>query len=140
MTSPERYRQHIKPAEVALSAVIHEHAADAYIFCHCDGSVVPILDDIIETGTQVLNPVQTSLPGMEADQLMRGYGDRLTFHGGVEAYEGPRDELVAEVKRLIDVLGDQCGYVFASCNHIIGAPPENVVATFETAREHSSRP
>ena len=48
------------------------------------------------------------------------------------------DELVAEVKERIDVLGQGGGYVLASCNHMIDVPPENIVAMFETA--HSYRP
>ena len=139
MVSPKMYRQHIKPAEMALGKAIRERAPDAYIFRHCDGSVTPILDDIIETGTDILNPVQTSLPGMDAAELKQGFGDRLIFHGGVEGYEGPRDALVAEVQRLIDAFATDGGYVFASCNHIIEAPPENVVTMFETARAYSAR-
>ena len=139
MVSPKMYRQHIKPAEAALCAAIRERAPDAFIFRHCDGSVAPLLDDFIETGTDILNPVQTSLPGMDAAELKQQFGDRLIFHGGVEGYEGPRDSVVEEVRRLIDAFAPGGGYVFASCNHIIEAPPENVVAMFETAREYSAR-
>ena len=139
MVSPRMYRRHIKPAEAALCAAIRERAPEAFIFRHCDGSVAPLLDDFIETGTDILNPVQTSLPGMDAAELKQQFGDRLIFHGGVEGYEGPRDAVVEEVRRLIDAFAPGGGYVFASCNHIIEAPPENVVAMFETAREYSAR-
>ena len=139
MVSPKMYRQHIKPAEAALCAAIRERAPDAFIFRHCDGSVAPLLEDFIETGTDILNPVQTSLPGMDAAELKRQFGERLIFHGGVEGYEGPRDAVVEEVRRLIDAFAPGGGYVFASCNHIIEAPPENVVAMFETARDYSAR-
>ena len=43
------------------------------------------------------------------------------------------------MRRLIDAFAPGGGYVFASCNHIIEAPPENVVAMFETARDYSAR-
>ena len=138
MVSPKMYRQHIKPAEAALCAAIRERAPDAFIFRHCDGSVAPLLDDFIETGTDILNPVQTSLPGMDAAELKQQFGDRLIFHGGVEGYEAPRDAVVKEVRQLIDAFAPGGGYVFASCNHIIEAPPENVVAMFETARDYSA--
>lgn len=139
MVSPKMYRQHIKPAEAALSRAIRERAPDAWIFRHCDGSVAPLLDDFIETGTDILNPVQTSLPGMDAAELKQQFGERLVFHGGVEGYEATRDAVVEEVRRLIDAFAPGGGYVFASCNHIIEAPPENVVAMFETARDYSTR-
>jgi uroporphyrinogen decarboxylase len=75
---------------------------------------------------------------MDALSLKAAYGDRLAFHGAIEKMESSVDELVAEVKARIDVLGQGGGYVLASCNHMIDVPPENIVAMFETA--HSHRP
>jgi uroporphyrinogen decarboxylase len=118
--------------------MIHELAPDAFIIHHTDGNVTSILPDLIEVGVNVLNPVQTSAKEMGAEGLKAAYGDKLAFHGAIEKMEGSIDELVAEVKARIDVLGAGGGYVLASCNHMIDVPPENIVAMFETA--HSYRP
>lgn len=138
LISPAMYRRFIKPAEKKLYAMIHELAPGAFVIHHTDGNVFSILPDLIEVGVNVINPVQTSAKEMDARSLKSAYGDRLAFHGAVEKMEASKDELVAEVKERIDVLGQGGGYVLASCNHMIDVPPENIVAMFETA--HSYRP
>jgi uroporphyrinogen decarboxylase len=138
LISPAMYRRFIKPAEAKLYAMIHELAPNAFIIHHTDGNVFSILPDLIEVGVNVLNPVQTSARDMDAASIKTAYGDRLAFHGAIEKMESSVDELVAEVKARIDVLGKGGGYVLASCNHMIDVPPENIVAMFETA--HSHRP
>jgi uroporphyrinogen decarboxylase len=138
LISPAMYRRFIKPAEARLYTMIHELAPHAFIIHHTDGNVTSILPDLVEVGVNVLNPVQTSAKDMDAAGLKAAYGDKLAFHGAIEKMEAPIDELVAEVKARIDVLGQGGGYVLASCNHMIEVPPENIVAMFETA--HSYRP
>jgi uroporphyrinogen decarboxylase len=138
LISPAMYRRFIKPAEAKLYAMIHELAPHAFIIHHTDGNVFSILPDLIEVGVNVLNPVQTSAKDMDAGSIKAAYGDRLAFHGAIEKMEASKDELVAEVKARIDVLGKGGGYVLASCNHMIDVPPENIVAMFETA--HTYRP
>ena len=138
LISPAMYRRFIKPAQRELYGMIHELAPNAFVIHHTDGNVSKILPDLIEVGVNVLNPVQTSARDMDAAGLKAGFGDRLSFHGAVEKMEASKDELVAEVKERIDVLGKGGGYVLASCNHMIDVPPENIVAMFETA--HTYRP
>ena len=133
LISPGMYRRFIKPREQALYRRIRELAPDAFVIHHTDGNVFSILPDLIEVGVNVLNPMQTSCKDMGAARIKEQFGDRLAFHGAIERMEGSKDELVAEVKERIDVLGRGGGYVLASCNHMIDVPPENIVAMFETA-------
>ena len=46
------------------------------------------------------------------------------------------DQVVAEVKRRIDVFAPGGGFVLSSCNSMIDVKPENILAMFETAREY----
>jgi uroporphyrinogen decarboxylase len=138
LISPEMYREFIKPAELELYSLIHQKAPDAALFHHTDGAVFEILPDLIEVGVNVLNPVQTSSKGMEAQRLKDAYGDSLAFHGAVENIEGDvtPDKIVAEVKQRIDTLSAGGGYVLSCCNHMIDVTPENIITMFETAREY----
>lgn len=136
LISPAMYRRFIKPAQAELYALIHELAPQAFVIHHTDGNVFAILGDLIEVGVNVINPVQTSARDMEAGKLKQAFGARLAFHGAIEKMERSKDELVAEVKERIDVLGQGGGYVLASCNHMIDVPPENIVAMFETAQTY----
>jgi uroporphyrinogen-III decarboxylase len=72
---------------------------------------------------------------MDGRFLKKTFGKRLTFHGAIEKLENPLDELAAEVKEKLGIFAPGGGYVFASCNHMIDVPPENIIAMFEIARE-----
>ena len=95
-----------------------------------------MINDLIEVGVNILNPVQTSVHGMDARRLKETHGRTITFHGAVEKMGSSVDELVAEVKERIDVFAPGGGYVLASCNHMVDVRPENILAMFDTAREY----
>ncbi len=67
--SPNTYRKLIKPRHKQLIELIHTKT-DAKIFMHCCGSVYDLLPDLIETGVEILNPVQVERgeDGLEASQ------------------------------------------------------------------------
>ena len=50
-------------------------------FYHSCGSIVTFLDDFVEAGVDILNPVQTSAKDMDPKMLKERYGDRLDFLG-----------------------------------------------------------
>ena len=138
LISPEMYREFIKPAEIELYSLIHEKAPDAALFHHTDGAVFELIPDLIEAGVNVLNPVQTSAKGMEANRLKEAYGDSIVFHGAVENVESDvsNDDIKSEVKQRIDALAPGGGYVLSCCNHMMDVKPENIISMFETAREY----
>ncbi len=138
LISPRMYREYIQPLERQLFDLIHRMAPGAAIFRHSDGNIYRIIDDMIAAGIQVLNPIQKSVPGMQAMRLKEEFGDRLVFHGGVERMEGTTEELVADVRGCIDVLGKDGGYILSCCNHMIDVPPDHILIMFETARDYSA--
>jgi len=89
----------------------------------------------------VLNPIQPLAKGMDAEALKKTYGDRITFCGGLDVQKllptGSIEEIRAEVKRVIEILGKNGGYIFAPSHNIQGdVPPQNVVAMFDAALEY----
>jgi uroporphyrinogen decarboxylase len=138
LISPELYRKFLKPLEKQFYELIRQKAPNAFIFRHTDGAIFDIIPDLIEVGVDILNPVQTSTSGMDAKSLKNTYGENVCFHGAIEKTGAPKDELIGQVKETINVLGPGGGYIFASCNHIIDAEPQNVTAMFETGREYGS--
>jgi len=137
LISPHMFKEFIFPAEKALFTLVHEKAPHATVFHHTDGSIFKLIPALIEAGVNVLNPVQTSTKGMEGRALKETFGKQLTFHGGIEKMEAPLDELVAEVREKLKIFAPGGGYVFASCNHMVDVPPENILAMFEKARKIS---
>lgn len=134
LISPDMFREFILPAERELFALVHEKAPQSAVFHHSDGSIFKLIPGLIEAGVQVLNPVQTSTKGMDSKLLKDSFGGQLVFHGGIEKMEAPLDELLEEVHERLSVFAPGGGYVFASCNHMIDVPPENILAMFQAAR------
>lgn len=140
LIAPALYRELVKPRQARILATIRAHTR-ARIFYHTCGAAVPFLDDLVEMGVEILNPVQVSASGMEPGALKKRYGQRLSFWGGgcdtqrVLPYGTPAD-VRAEVRARIAALAPGGGFVFNPVHNIQPlVPPENVVAMFDAALE-----
>ena len=51
---------------------------------HSDGAVAPLIDDFIEIGVDVYNPVQPNVYGSDPQELKDKYGSRISFFGGID--------------------------------------------------------
>lgn len=145
MISPKMFRELIKPRWKELNDHI-KSLGDVRIMFHSDGAILPLLEDFVDMNVDILNPVQTSVSGLEDTfSLKEKFGDRLSFHGAIDVQQmlpnATTGELEAEVTRRIYDLGRNGGYILAPC-HNIGhdIPPENVVTLFEKAREYGNDP
>ncbi|HMP75923.1 MAG TPA: uroporphyrinogen decarboxylase family protein [Kiritimatiellia bacterium] len=139
--SVETYRELWLPYYKRMNDWIHAHTTWK-TFKHSCGAVDPFISPFIESGFDILNPVQCSAEGMEPEHLKRSYGDRITFWGGgVNTQKtlpfGTPDEVRAEVRQRCDIFGPGGGFVFNSIHNIQALTPvENVVAMIEEARRH----
>ncbi len=142
LISPDTYRTFFKPAQTRLNTLIKDYAPQARIFFHCDGAITKLIPDLIETGIEILNPVQPSAKGMESADLKHQFGDHLIFHGAVDQkpQEGTEDDVRAEVRRRIDALASGGGYVLSTSNVIVDPPLENIVALFDEAHSYGRYP
>jgi len=138
LLSPTLFRRYLKPRYAEIFKLIHKKT-NAKIFMHTCGSVHQLIPDLIEIGLDVLNPIQPLASGMEISELKRDFGDRLSFHGGVDIQRllpnGSPGEVDAEVKHIIEVGGRDGGLVLAGAHNIqADVPPSNVLAMFNAAR------
>ena len=136
--SVDMYRNQIMPYYKRGLDWVHENT-DMKVLLHSDGAIFPLIPSLIETGFDILNPVQTSANGMDAQQLKGQFGDQLSFWGGSLDCQktlpyGTPEEVVSEVQEHLRVFAPGGGYVFASVHNIqANVPPENVIAMFDTA-------
>jgi uroporphyrinogen decarboxylase len=138
--SRAHYLRYIKPRHAKFFRRVRELTPAKLMFHSC-GSIVDILPDLIETGVQIINPVQVTARGMDPAFLKREFGRDLVFWGGTDSQKtlpfGTAKEVRAMVARLIDTFGPGGGFVFSSCHNIQpDVPLENVLAMFAQAREH----
>ena len=145
LMSPATYRRVLKPIHADYLAFIRERTSAKVMFHSC-GDVEPLLDDLVEIGVDILGPVQASA-GRLADfaSLKRRYGKALVFCGGIDTHRvlprGTPDEVRAEVRRVIGLLGPGGGYLLGAVHTIMrDVPPENVLAMVDAAVEHGRYP
>ena len=140
LMSPKMYRDIVKPIHADYISFIKSHTK-AKLFFHTDGDVFPLIPDFIEMGVDILNPVQTSAGKMSnLEELKRQFGRHLVFCGAIDTHRvlpfGTPEEVSLEVKRIIQILGRDGGYMLASVHTIMpDVPPENILAMVDAAME-----
>jgi uroporphyrinogen decarboxylase len=143
LMSPKTYRALIKPVYKEYFDFI-KSKTEAKLFYHTCGNVVDLLDDLIEIGVDIINPVQVSAMGDTAELKAR-FGDRIVFMGGIDTQHvlphGSVEDVEAEVRRRIHDLGPGGGFVAAAVHNIQpDVPPENIIAMAEATRKYGTYP
>ena len=138
LISPAVWRKMFKPRLKRIWDVYKQ--AGLPVIHHSCGDVRPIIPDFIEMGLDVLNNVQSE--AMPIDELSMKYGKDLTFYGGISTQKvlpfGTPEEVRNEVKRCIDVLGKNKGYIISPAVAITSdVPIENINALLEAIKEYN---
>ncbi len=136
--SPAMFRERIKPHLARIYSAAHA-GSKARVLLHSCGAVAELIEDFIQIGVDILNPVQTSAAGMEPAGLKARFGERIVFWGGGADVQrilplGTPEEVRRDVRRRLEVFTPGGGYVFAPIHNLqADVPPENVVAMYEEA-------
>ena len=135
LISPDCYREFYKPYHQKFNDWVHRNTPWK-VFFHSCGAVGDLMEDFIEIGVDILNPVQVSARGMDAETLKGAYGSRIAFWGGgVDPQKtlpfGTPAEVAEETRSNVRVLSEGGGFVCAAVHNIQGPTPvENVLAFF----------
>ncbi len=136
--SPAIFREKIKPYFKERVAFTKEMTNAAFLHHSC-GNVHDIIDDLIDSGVDILNPIQPVNEMMSPTRLKKEFGSRITFHGGLDTQEvlpfGTEETVKEAVNKLISTMNNEGGYIFAAAHNIQpDVPPENVIHMFRAAR------
>ena len=137
MMSAEIYREFIQPRVKRIVAAAKAVNPEVIVFMHCCGQVEDVIEDLIEAGIDVLNPIQP-----ECNDLCRIkalYGERLSFWGGIGVQSvmphGTPEEVRRAVRETSANLGMGGGLLLAPAHILDPAVPwENVEAFIDAAR------
>jgi uroporphyrinogen decarboxylase len=138
MISPKLWRQWLKPLQARLVQVAKTTNPRVKVLYDSDGNFDPVIPDLIDIGIDVLGPVQPECN--DPAWLKNEFGRYLSFWGSIGVQStlpfGNPDEVRAEVKQRIEVLGSGGGLVIAP-SHVIPpeTPWENIAAFFEAIEE-----
>ena len=138
--SPALFEEFVVPYLTRM--VERVHRAGKRFLLHVCGAVRPLLPLIIEAGVDMLEPVQVRAEGMAPEGLKRDFGRDICFYGGVDLQEvlcrATPEGVAEEVRHLIDVLGEEGGYILGPGHTYIqvDAPMENILAMYDAAAEY----
>jgi uroporphyrinogen decarboxylase len=143
LISPELFREFIKPWYGKLFGEYKRANPDLKIAAHICGYIEPVIDDLVEVGLDVLNPVQPL--AMDPDRLKKRYGKHLSFWGAVDdqmvmPFGSPAD-VEAEVRLRIAQLAHGGGYILCPSHNLQPTTPmENVHAFYRAAEKYRDYP
>jgi uroporphyrinogen-III decarboxylase len=138
--SVDTYRDVWLPYYKRVNDWIHQNTTWK-TFKHSCGAVETLIESFIDSGFDILNPVQVAAAGMEPHHLKNEYGKHITFWGGgidtqtTLMFKSP-DEVRNEVLKHCEIFGRDGGFVFNTVHNIQGnVPVENVVAMVGALKE-----
>jgi uroporphyrinogen decarboxylase len=142
LIAPKMYRSLLKPLHADLIGFVKERA-DVKVWFHSDGDIWPFLDDLIEVGVDILNPIQKAGRMADFAELKRRYGDQLCFCGAIDTQDllpnGTPEEVRREVRDVMRTMGPGGGFMVSSVHTIMNdVPVENVLAMVEAVREYGA--
>ena len=138
--SPETYDRIWLPYYRKVNDWIHQNTSWK-TFKHSCGAIEPLMSHFIESGFDIINPVQINASDMDPRKLKEKYGDKLVFWGGGVDTQGAfafgtPAQVKEQVKSQCDILNQNGGFVFNTVHNIqANVPFENVVAMLEALKE-----
>ncbi|MBI9016906.1 MAG: uroporphyrinogen-III decarboxylase [Phycisphaerae bacterium] len=137
LMSPRVWRKRIQPGLMKMAELAKSFGAHYYH--HSCGAIRQLIPDLIETGVEVLDPIQVSATDMIPAELKAEFGDKLCFSGGVDENElltkGTPEQVKQGVKKLMDAMAPGGGFfVGPTHNFQDDIPTENIVAMYQAAR------
>jgi len=133
--SPQMWRRFLRGPLRRFYDLSHEFGCR--VMQHSCGGIREIIPDLIEDGVDILDPIQVRAEGMELPGLVRDFGDRLTFHGGVDTQGvlpfGTPEEVRAQVRSYRELTRAGGHYILTGSQELIeDIPTENILAMYET--------
>lgn len=121
-----------------------KNLTNAAFLHHSCGSVYKIIDDLIDCGVDILNPIQPLARDMAPENIKNAFGDKIVFHGGLDTQEvlpyGDQQLVESTVKHTIQTLNQNGGYIFAAAHNLQDdAPPQSIVTMLKAARQYGKR-
>ena len=139
MFQPDQWRQIMKPRWARVIAAARRVKGDIHVWYHSDGNIWDILDDLVEIGITILNPVQPEC--MDPFAVRRRLGRRLAFDGCVGTQTtfpfGTPETMRGVVRGLVSGLEGLSGGLMLSPTHVLEpeVPVENLTAFFDACDE-----
>jgi uroporphyrinogen decarboxylase len=120
------------------------HDIGYYCVKHTDGNIMDILDYLIESGIDCIDPIDPTA-NMDIGFIKKKYGDKVCIKGNVNCVttlvSGSTGDVEKNVKNCIKNAGYGGGYILSSSNTIhSGVKPDNFIAMMNATRRYGKYP
>jgi uroporphyrinogen decarboxylase len=137
MVSPQKFREVFYPELKRVTTGYKE--LGLLVIKHTDGNIMPILDMIIDSGFDCIDPIDP-IAGMDLKQMKDDYGDKVCLKGNVDCSQTlsfkTESETIEETKSCLNIAMPGGGYILSSSNSIHSAvKPQNYLAMIDTLKK-----
>ncbi len=140
MISPQAFRDHVFPWYREMASRCHQHGR--IFFMHSDGDLSQLIDDLIDLGVDVLQPIDPTC--MDIFALKERYGERICLAGNVSnemLRSGTPEDVESYVKELLRKVAPGGGYCLGAGNSVPDwAKFENYMAMRNTVLKYGAYP
>ncbi len=138
----EKYHEQVLPHFKKLISNCHDLGLK--VIKHSDGNLMPIMDDLIDSGIDCLDPIDP-MGNMDMAHIKKTYGDKIAMMGNVDCVktlvDGTPEEIEEEVKSCLRAGAAGGGLILASSNSIhAGVKPENYLHMVRCVEKYGHYP
>jgi len=139
--SPETFREMQKPKMAYMINELKGRNKNIKIAYHSDGYIEPVIDDLIEVGVDLLNPIQPE--SMDPSHIKKRYGNGIGMWGTISVQStlpfGKPKDVENKVKERIETCGPSGGFLLAPTHNIqLDVPPENIDAFYYAVEKYGA--
>jgi uroporphyrinogen decarboxylase len=143
LMSPEVFREMVKPKIGYMIGTLKSKSPAVKVAFHSDGYIEPVIDDLIEVGVDLLNPIQPE--SMDPARLKKRYGNRIGLWGTVSTQQtlpfGTANDVRCEVRERIRTCAPGGGLLLAPTHNIqLDVPLANIQSFYSAIKEFGAYP
>jgi uroporphyrinogen decarboxylase len=142
LISPRMFAEFLQPGLNRVIAGFHQ--AGLPVIKHTDGNILPILDMILDSGIDALDPIDP-IAGLDIGRFKQQYGERIALKGNVDCAHtltfGSEKDVVDETREVIRKAAAGGGLILSSSNSIHSSvKPGNYLAMWNAIRTYGKYP
>jgi len=139
MISPDAIAEMWMPYFKRVNDAAHGAWGEARTFLHSCGAIYDVIDQVIDAGFDILNPVQWTAGGHSYKEWKDKARNRLVlWGGGVDSQHllplGSVDDIRAQVREVVEYMKKDGGFVFCNIHNLTAeVSPEKIEAIYDEA-------
>lgn len=143
MISPATFREMIKPKMGYMIGELKKRNKNIKVAFHSDGYIEPVIEDLIEVGVDLLNPIQPE--SMDPGRIKKRFGQKIGLWGTISTQRtlpfGSAEDVVNEVRERIKDCGPGGGLLLAPTHNIqLDVPFRNIEAFYSAIKRYGKYP